>query len=300
VEERVAYIVFGDLREPPTPNLRTGTVSNVSNSEWTTVTLDHTYESMVVVASASYHAGNPPLVTRVRNAVGNSFEVQVQRVDKSQASISGVTVHYTVVEEGIYNQADHGVTMEAVKFVSDVTDSDSSWVGQFAGYHNSYVSPVVVGQVMTTNDPDFSVFWAHGASAADAPSSSQLYVGKHVAEDSDSTRASETIGYIVIESGLGTVGNLAFVAGVGAATVAGPDNGPPATYPIHGPEGASSAVVSSAGMIGLDGGWAVLAGDDSVSSSSLRLFAEEDQLKDAERSHVAEHVAYLVFAETQP
>ena len=96
-----------------------------------------------------------PLVTRVRNAAGNSFEVQVQRVDGSTAPITGVTVHYTVVEEGVYNQAQHGVKMEAVKFTSTMTDSDSSWVGQQRSYSNTYTSPVVVGQVMTSNDSAF-------------------------------------------------------------------------------------------------------------------------------------------------
>ena len=73
-----------------------------------------------------------------------------------------MTVFYTVVEEGVYTQAEHGVTMEAVKFTSTLTDSDSSWVGQQRIYLNTYTSPVVVGQVMTTNDALFSVFWARG------------------------------------------------------------------------------------------------------------------------------------------
>ena len=72
--------------------------------------------------------------------------------------------------------------MEAVKFTSTQTDSRVSWVGEQRGYLNTYAQPVVVGQVMTANDAAPSVFWARGATAVDAPSSSQLYVGKHVGE----------------------------------------------------------------------------------------------------------------------
>ena len=56
------------------------------------------------------------------------------------------------------------------------------------------------------------------------------------------------------------------------------------------------AVVSAAGANGLDGGWAVLAGNDPVTSTGLQLFIEEDNLADAERVHTTERVAYLVFA----
>ncbi len=280
------------------PALRTGVATDVGSQEWTTVTLDHTYQNMVVVLSPSYGVGGVPLIARMRNASGNSFQLQVQRADNSALPVTGATVHYTVVEEGIYSQAEHGVKLEAVRFDSTRTDSDASWVGQRVYYQNSYVSPVVVGQVMTANDARASVFWARGSRADYAPSSSYLYVGKHVAEDSVATRAAETIGYIVVESGAGTLDGVDFVAGVGGATVAGPDNGPPATYAINGPADATVAVVSSAGMRGLDGGWAVLAGPGAVTSTSLRLFAEEDKWKDSERRHAAERVSYLVFADS--
>ena len=105
------------------PALRTGTVSGVSNQGWTKVSLDHGYESMVVVLSPSYAAGGVPLIGRVRNAVGNNFEVRVDRADGSTAPVSGVTVHYTAVEEGVYTLAEHGVKMEAVKFTSSRTDT---------------------------------------------------------------------------------------------------------------------------------------------------------------------------------
>ena len=96
---------------------------------------------------------------------------------------------------------EHGITMEAVRFTSTTTDDNNSWVGQSRSYANSYSSPVVVGQVMSANDADWSVFWASSGSRETPPTSSSLSVGKHVAEDPDTTRANEEIGYIVIEKG---------------------------------------------------------------------------------------------------
>jgi hypothetical protein len=250
---------------------------------------------MVVVASVATDAGQAPLVTRVQNASGNSFQLRVQRADGSTDPVPGVNVHYFVVEEGVYTQAEHGVTMEAVTFTSTVTDYKNSWIGESSSYSNSYTNPVVVGQVMTANDDDFSVFWARGSSRGAIPSSSVLYVGKHVGEDADRDRSDETIGYVVIETGSGTIEGREFAAGVGRDIVRGPDNSPPYSYSLSGLTSATAAVVSSAAMDGNDGGWAVLYGASPLSTSTLNLAVEEDQEGDTERRHTTEQVAYLVF-----
>ena len=126
--------------------LRTGVAASVASDAWTTVNLDHTYSSMVVVAVPNYSAANLPLVTRIQNATTNSFDVRVDRFDGISTGISGIPVHYMVVEAGVYNTADHGVSMEAVTFTSTVTDRTNSWNGESQAYSNSYISPVVLGQ----------------------------------------------------------------------------------------------------------------------------------------------------------
>ena len=93
----------------------------------------------------------------------------------------------------------------------------------------------------------------------------------------DTTRVPEEIGYLVIESGTGSIGGLGFVAGVGAETVTGPDNGTPVTYPLLGLASTTGAIVSVAGMNGVDGGWPVLAGSSAVTPRGLQLFFEEDR-----------------------
>ncbi len=95
---------------------------------------------------------------------------------------------------------------------------------------------------------------------------------------------------------MGTAGGaLAYTAALGADSIKGFDDSPPYTYAISGLSSASVAVVSQAAMDGGNGGWAVLYGASPVSTTSLALAIDEDQLKDSERKHVTEQVGYIVF-----
>ncbi len=120
---------------------------------WTPVTLDNTYSSMVAVLTPSYDRYDAPMVARMREVSGNTIEVKLDRTDGQTGAITGIPVHYMVVEEGVYTLSEDGVTMEAVKFTSTRTDDNNSWVGEARSYQQSYSQPVVVGQVMSYNDP---------------------------------------------------------------------------------------------------------------------------------------------------
>jgi hypothetical protein len=274
------------------PKLATGVVT--SSSGWTLVTLPQSYDAMVVVASPNYDKTAAPMVVRIRNASGASFEFMVQNVNDNSA-VSGVPVHYLVVEEGVYTEADHGVKMEAVRYTSTLTAGKNNWQSEARSNSNSYTRPVVLGQVMSYNDPAWSVFWSHGNSRTSPPTSSVLNVGKHVGEDPDATRANEIIGYIVIQAGQGVLDGRSYVAGLGDDAIKGVDNKPPYTYSLSGLNSASVAVVSQAAMDGGNGGWAILYGANPVTATQLQLAIDEDQLKDSERRHITEQVAYIVF-----
>ncbi|MEO1204088.1 MAG: galactose oxidase-like domain-containing protein, partial [Pseudomonadota bacterium] len=151
---------FGALApEPPPPptviRAENGVLDDVG-SDWQTVTLSQSFTNPVVIATPRYDGSRLPAVTRVRNAIGNSFDVRVQ--NPSDTPLAGYAVEYIVVEAGVYDNGD--VRMEAQTFVSTVTDEDASWLAENRGYQQSYTNPVVVGQVMSQNDPDWSVFWA--------------------------------------------------------------------------------------------------------------------------------------------
>ena len=143
-------------------------LTGVSDS-WRQVNLANTYTAPVVVATPVYTRTAAPVVTQVRNVGGNSFELRVARADGQTGAVSPVTVTYLVVEAGVYTQAEHGITLEAVTFTSTLTDGPGSWLGTTRSYANSYPNPVVLGQVMSANDADWSVFWRPGPAPANRP-----------------------------------------------------------------------------------------------------------------------------------
>lgn len=263
--------------------LSKGVVTGVSSS-WKTVTLPNNYNSMVVVATPNYtKAGVDPMVVRIRNASGNTFQV---RAGSAGGTVTPIDVHYVVVEEGVYQG------MEAVKYNSTVTDKKNSWVGESRTYTNSYTNPVVLGQVMTYNDAGFSTFWSYGNSRTNTPNATHLRTGKSVGEDTDTTRNNETIGYIVIEAGSGSMNGISYSAAVGSDKVTHAQT----SYSIN-LSGAEVAVASISGLDGPDGGWAILSSSSPVSGTALKLSIDEDIIGDSETNHTNEQVAYIVFTD---
>ncbi|MBI4822005.1 MAG: S8 family serine peptidase [Deltaproteobacteria bacterium] len=273
------------------------TLSFVSGAGFAVRSLSRSYLAPVVVCSAVTQAARAPLVVRVRSVGATSFEAAVSRVDSTRGYEPGVPVFCLVVEEGVYTLLADGVKLEAVRFNSTTTDRKKSWVGQTRTFQQSYVAPVVLGQVMSANDTNWSVFWARGTIAAEPPSANSLFVGKNVAEDTLTARVAETVGYLVIEAGSGVIGNIRYSAGVGPATVQGYESPtpPPFVYPVSDMSSAQGAIVSQAGVTGVDGAWPLLWGPNPVSATSISLVVDEDAIADAERDHRTERVAYLVF-----
>ncbi|MEO0469867.1 MAG: T9SS type A sorting domain-containing protein [Bacteroidota bacterium] len=274
--------------------IEAGRVSGVSDS-WITVNLQNSYAEMVVVATPHMSAqSDPSMTSRIRNASGNSFELKVQ--NPSGNPVSGVDVYYTVVEAGVYTQAADGIDMEAFRFQSTVTSHSSSYVEETAVYSNAYTSPVVLGQVMTENDANWSTFYAAGGSKSDAPTASVLNLSKHVGQDPNLSRANETLGVIVIEQGTGIVNGLSYTAGRGGNSIKGPDNNANGfKYNVSGLTNPDVAVLSASGINWNDGYTPVLYGANPLTTSQITLVALEDQMADNERSHGKEEVAYLVI-----
>ncbi len=273
----------------PQARMETGTVT-VGGTP-VTVNLNNTYTSAVVVCSADYNNNSIPIVTRVSNVTANSFDVRLQ--NPSDSGVAAETVSYIVMEEGTWTI--DGVNCEAQTYLSTVTDENNSWNGESQTYGQSYTNPVVLGQVMTENDPDWSAFWCAGSARSNIPTATALITGKEVAEDPDTTRANETVGFIVFEAGHGTIGGSAFEAKVGADSVRGPDNGGPYAYTFDTAFGGvpAVAVITMAAMDGGNGGWANTVGG--VSASGMDLWVDEDQVNDNERRHTTEQVGYVVF-----
>ncbi|GEM_PF-2533778 len=292
------YSPVRKLENVTAPKVAQISVGDVNTTTWKQVPLDAGFTSPVIVATPiARDANSVPVVTRLRNVTANSFEIKIDRTDGQSGNVS-VSVSVVVVEEGVYTLADNGVKMEAVKYDSSRTDNKTSWVGTAKTYQNSYTKPIVLGQVMTTNDADWSVFWSCGSSPTNPPSATALKVGKHVGEDSDKTRSNETVGYIVIDAGSGIIAgeyDVFYTADRGTDTVYGVSSSG-YNYPISALPRIGAVALSAAGMDGGDGGWPVLFGTSPMLQDTLKLFFNEDKMADSERAHTSEEVAYLAFS----
>jgi uncharacterized protein YjdB len=305
-----ATLFVNAARTPGGPHLQVGKTW-VSTANWTTVTLDHDYgDNMVVVCTPNYEHNiygpvTMPLVAHVTNAAGSSFEVTLVQAVGGAFEENEAWVHWMVVAAGVYNDAEHGVKMEAAKFDSNITDRKTSWGGTKRAYAQAYTNPVVVGQVMSLNSYDatmgfdlWSVFWCRGSNKNNPPSASSLWVGKHAGED-PRARDAELLGYIVIEAGSGSIGTTGYIAALGSDSIRGMGDSPPYSYPIGGLSDPSNAIaiIGQAAMDGGNGGWAILHGDNPISNTFLNLAIDEDQAIDNERRHTTEQVGYIVFEE---
>lgn len=295
-----AAFQLSETRRAVVPGLVSGKVENLG-SVWQLVSLPYSYENMVVVATPQYGPEQLPAVVRVRNATGNSFEISIQ--NPSNEPLAGYTAQYLVVEAGIYTLAEHGVKMEAARTRVADTDYKGKWIGQPAGFSNAYTSPVVMGQVLTYNDPRWSVFWSHGFGATNPPGFGFLYIGKHVGEDPDQERLPEEVGYIVFEAGIGEINGDShrydFQAIAGEDIVGGFVVNPPFSYE-HNLDDTGFVVASLAGIDGGNGAWAVLWGDAPIADGLINLVADEDQTIDDERNHTSEQAHAVIFNILQP
>ncbi len=281
----------------PMPKLYSTVVTAVGTDQWIRVNTPETYDSMVVVATPRIvDTTNVSMVTRIANVSANSFDIIVQRTDDGSGTFTAVDVDIMVAEEGVYTEAECGVTMEIGKHTSTTTSFKNNYHIDQITPANNYTTPVVLGQVMSFNDVRWSMFWACNGTRQNVPSASSIYIGKAVGEDPDKVRNDETLGYIIIESGVHTVDGVKFETGVGADSVKGLDDAPGYNYNLSGSlSSASVAILSANAFDGGDQGTPVLYGLTPMTYSALSLVIMEDTKGDAERKHTTEQAAYIVF-----
>lgn len=276
------------------PDLEVVTIPAVGNTPQT-VNLQNSYTSAIPVCTYNISSSAPvPVVVRIDNITTTSFDVYLQKASNSAAAEEANDVHCVISETGEFTVGT--MHWEAGSHTPNVTSGRSNFGVKAADTvtpAGTFTSPVVLHQVMSSNDADWSVSWAYGNSDANPPTASNIHVGKHIAHDSDTTRADEVVGYIIIETASGTENGVSFDAALGADTIDGVENnGSSYTAPTidyrHG-------IASQNAMDGGDGGWAVLFGASPLAGSAIDVAIDEDDIGDSERAHTTEQVAYWLF-----
>lgn len=209
--------------------------------------------------------------------------------------MSARDVHCVIVEEGAWKLGD-GRKIEAKKYTSKVTDRKRSWKGEAQTYTNTYTAPVVLGQVMSSNDSKWSVFWCRGAGTTSGPISTKLVTGKHVGEDWSRTRSNEVVGYIVMETGHATSDGVEIETRRGKDIAVGYVQTKNNAYSFATPFAIDPAVaiVSQVAVDESDGSWAVLTSNPT--KTQLGVAVDEDMIWDKERKHTTEELDYAVFS----
>lgn len=288
-----------------TEDLELKLIPNVG-AAWQTVALENTYSDAIIVCTYNLASDlNPSATTRIQNITSTSFQLRLQQFENSAVVTAG-DVHCVIADEGVYNSG--GLKYEARKVLSTGTSGQAvGWgVGTTENVTSditqTYANPHVVGQVMSFNDVNASVFWnfdcdSRGNGAFFSGQADGICVGKHIGQINN-TRAAETLGYIVIEAGAGTVNDISFAAAVGPDTGGGVGNSPPYNYAVSGDF--DVGVLSSAGEDGGQGGWAILYGSDPLSANQISWAIDEEVVAgDTGRSHTTENVGYWVFDNNQ-
>jgi uncharacterized repeat protein (TIGR01451 family) len=260
------------------------------------VNLENSYTNAIPVCTYNIASTTPvPAVVRIDNITATSFDVYLQKASNSATAETPGDVHCLISDEGEYMAG--GLHWEARTKLSTFTSRRTAFGDATddvtASITGTFTSPVVLHQVITSNDPAWSASWSYNGVSTDPPTAASVYVGKHVGADTVIARANETVGFILIETGSGTVNGVAYDAALGADTIDGVDNaGDTYTTPTmdyrHG-------IASQSAMDGGDGGWAVLYGVAPLAGSAIDIAIDEDDIEDAERSHTDEQVAYGLF-----
>jgi len=296
-----------------TPYFESVLVKNVSTS-WVTVSLDNTYSNAIPVCTyvLGTFAGvrpnyvNLPAVTRIQNIGSNSFQLRIQGWEDTAASPADV--HCMIMDQGAHTLPD-GRKVEAHSVLSDQTNGQYSTDGRWdqtlledvsASVVHNYTNPVVVGQVMSFNDARASVIYLTDCDSRQnhpfmTGMADGICVGKHIGQIA-SSRAPETIGYIIGETGSGTINNVFYELALGTDSVSGNNNSNSGnSYPLTRHH--TMAVLSQGGEDGGNGSWAVLYGNTPLTAGAMSLVVDEEIFeRDTTRNHTAEPVYYWAFA----
>ncbi len=269
---------------------RTDSVSNT----WKSLVLTNTYTNPVVACTYNIPSGSDNEGSVRVQIISGDIQIKVQRPLNSNA-VTASSVYCTVSEEGSYTTP---IKYEAHTVTSTQTNKKYQWqvnktVNVTASKVQNYSNPVITGQVMSYNNPNYVTFWSSRCSkSANPATNAEICVGKHTGESPNNGVTTETLGYFIAEAATYTLDSAFVKIALGPDSIRGIDDSL-RSYSL--PRSYTYATATISAMDGQDGGWAVLYGETPV-SDQLNLAIDEDRIGDSERNHTTEQVAYWVMA----
>lgn len=284
IAETVDYFVFNDMgtmsAAPMQDIAEAGTLALNHNAQ--TVTLERSYENPVVIAFVATENGAQPVNVRISEASGTDLTLQLQEPNYLDGSHINETVNYMVVEAGTWILPD-GTVLEAGTMDSDKLLSEGFETVAFDAEFDG--APAVLSQVQTFNGPDFVTTRQRDADA----DGFQLTMQEEEALN-DGGHTTETLGWVALEVGSGTAGDVSWRAGsTPGVTDATASVGLGASM-----AGGANVIAALSSFDGPDPAWA--RGDGST-DAAFDISVEEDTSQDAETNHTTETVDYFAFDE---
>ena len=294
------FLTLSLFSQSVTENLEYQKVSSVGYN-WKHVNFSNSYSDAIVVCSNVLASSNDSeAVVRINNITANGFDVKIQTPNDVDPNYM-TDVYCIVSDEGSYSVP---FKYEAHKVLSTNTSGNSNpnnWSASrtedvSSSIVHSYSKPAVLGQVMSYNDSDFSVFWSFDCDSRknrpfQSGMSDGICVGKHVGEINEE-RVSETLGYIVAESGIYELEDFSMAVNYGKS-IKGVGNAPAYSFTLD--KAYTHGVVTKEAENAGHGGWSVLYGLSPFGTSLDLAIDEETVAGDTTRRHTGEDVAYWVF-----
>ena len=258
-----------------------GSVSSLNHNSQT-IELNNTYVNPVVFAMPLSYNGGDPAIARITDIQNDSFSVYTQEPEYRDGRHIIESFSYIVLEAGTWELAD-GTTLEVGTLNTNQTTSSRWETVDFSD--NFQQIPVVLSQVQTNNDSQF-VRTRQKNKSVDG---FQLTMEEEEALRS-SGHATETVGWLAIESGSGNWDGLDYQASTTGSKIDHTfdtisfgetfDETPDFLASLSSFRGADSAGLRYRNL----------------GTSQVQMKVEEDQSLDNEIAHVLESVDFLAIA----
>lgn len=286
----VNFIENAKTNSDPDPNSNSsveiiGEVGNIDgfNHQGQTIQLENSYDNPVVFALPLSKNGSDPAIARITDIQSNNFSAFLQEPEYNDGIHTKESFSYVVLEAGSWQLSDG--TLIEVGSTSLSQTARSNW--QNIDFQNSFNDkPVVLSQVQTNNEADFVRTRQRNADI----SGFSLTMEEEEALK-PTGHASETVGWLAMESGQGVWGDLSYLAS---------HTGDKVTNSWHTIDFAGEFTDSPhllASLASYGGPDAAGIRYRNLNSDSVQIAIEEDRSSDREVNHTNEFVDFLALSD---
>ena len=277
-------ILNPQFNEQPTSTIgEFGKVSSFNHNSQT-IEFDNSYDNPVVFALPLSLNGGDPTTVRITDLQSDRFTAYLQEAEYKDGQHTNESFSYLVVESGTWELED-GTLLEVGTEDTNLLTTDG-WSELDFNVDFAH-TPVILSQVQTDNDPQF-VRTRQKQASVDGFSLSM----EEEEALNNSGHATETVGWLAIESGQGNWGELEYQAGHTGNSVNHQG------YDLNFSQDFSNEPHLLASLASFNGSDSAGLRYQNLSDTSVRIIVEEERSFDPEITHVNEIVDFIAVSGT--